>query len=117
MRFRTALLTLGLALAATVAVHAQDSGNGPDRRTRMMFRDITLTEAQQAKVDSILAHYRAQMPASPGGRPDSATMATRRAAMQHQWADIRAVLTKEQQATFDRNLEEMRNRMGQRQNN
>jgi Spy/CpxP family protein refolding chaperone len=83
---------------------------------QMMFKDITLTAAQKGKVDSVMAHYRAQMtPPTSGQRPDSAAMAARRSLMQKQNADIRALLTVEQRPTFDRNLEEMKNAMQRRQ--
>jgi Spy/CpxP family protein refolding chaperone len=42
-------------------------------------------------------------------------MATRRSLMQQQSADIRALLTREQQPIFDRNLEELRSAMRRRQ--
>jgi Spy/CpxP family protein refolding chaperone len=120
MKLRSALLALVLAVAAVPLVHAQDPSpaqRGPgDRRMQMMFKDITLTPAQQTRVDSVLAHYRTQMgPMTPGSPPDSAAMAARRSLMQKQSADIRALLTREQQPVFDRNLEEMRAAMQRRQ--
>jgi Spy/CpxP family protein refolding chaperone len=52
------------------------------------------------------------MPAfTPGSRPDSAERERRRAVMMKQQADIRGVLTAEQQAVYDRNVAEMRARM------
>jgi Spy/CpxP family protein refolding chaperone len=116
MRFRGALVAFLLALMAAPMAHAQDRAQGRERRMEMMFKDITLTEAQKTKVDSVMAHYRTQMaPMTPGVRPDSAGMASRRSLMQKQNTDIRLLLTPAQQPIFDRNIEEMRNAMQRRQ--
>lgn len=118
MKLRAALVAFILALVAAPLVQAQERGQagGGERRVQMMFKDITLTATQQAGVDSIMAHYRKEMgPATPGSRPDSAATAARRSLMQKQNSDIRALLTREQQSVFDRNLVEMRNAMQRRQ--
>jgi Spy/CpxP family protein refolding chaperone len=121
MKFRTAFLTIGLMLGGLSAAHAQGQGQGQSpsefqqRRMQMMFKDITLTPAEQAKVDSIMGVYRAKMPPrTPGSAPDSAAMAARRTVMEKQNADIRAVLTKDQQPVFDKNLQDMNAMMQQR---
>jgi Spy/CpxP family protein refolding chaperone len=117
MKLRSVLIAMILALVALPAAQAQGPGGGGmgERRMQMMFKDITLSQAQKAKVDSIVAVYRAQMgPMNPGTPPDSASMAHRRSLMQKQNADIRALLTPEQQPVFDRNVEEMRNTMQRR---
>ena len=79
------------------------------RQNEMLFKGITLTAAQQAKVDSIQAKGREEMMAMmQGGGQDRAAL--REVMMQtraKQMADIRGVLTAEQQATFDKNLAEM----------
>lgn len=110
--------TACLALVA-IAPGAQAQGGGPGGRGRMtevLFKDITLTDAQKAKVDSITTHYREQMMAmgGMGGPPDSATMAKRREVSAKQNADLRVVLDAEQQKVFDKNVAEMGNRMGRR---
>ena len=78
------------------------------------LRNITLTDAQRAQVDSIRARYRAQLDSLRGsrsdGRPDPDTRRRFREIMEQQFADIRAVLTPDQQAVFDKNLEELRSR-------
>jgi len=112
MRAYSFLVSALLALAATAA-QAQGPGGrgGPGRRMELLFKDITLTPAQQAKVDSIQARYRSERPSfTPGTPPDSATRDKVRALFQRERDDIRAVLTADQQKTFDRNLEEMRQR-------
>ena len=115
MRAYSFLLSALLALAATAAQAQEPGGRGgpgrPGRRMELLFKDITLTPAQQAKVDSIQARYRSERPSfTPGTPPDSATRDKVRALFQHERDDIRAVLTADQQKTFDRNLEEMRQR-------
>ncbi len=108
-----------LALTAIAPnAHAQGGGmaGGRGRMTEMLFKDVTLNDAQRTKVDSIVAHYRDQMPqrADMSGPPDSAAMAKRREVMSKQNADLRALLDPEQQKVFDKNVTEMGNRMGRR---
>jgi len=110
MRAYTLLLTTLLPFAATAA-QAQTPMRGGARRMELLFKDITLTQAQQAKVDSIQARYRSERPSfTPGTPPDSATREKIRALFQRERDDLRAVLTSDQQKTFDRNVEEMRQR-------
>ena len=118
MKLRTAFVAFLLAVLAVPASQAQDRGpgGGGERRIQMMFKGITLTPVQKTSVDSIIAEYRRQAgPMTPDARPDSTARANRRAMMQKQNADIRALLTREQQPIFDRNLEEMRSMMQRRQ--
>lgn len=79
------------------------------RQNEMLFKGITLTAAQQAKVDSIQAKGREEMMAMmQGGGQDRAAL--REVMMQtraKQMADIRGVLTAEQKTAFDKNLAEM----------
>ena len=125
-----ARLAIGLALAAAVpALAAAQQGGGPQggpprgpgggRGMRMLLEGITLDAAQQAKVDSIRAVFvergaGARRDRSAGGdaqaRPDSAAMTARRQMMQEQQDAVRAVLTPEQQKTFDANVEKVRQR-------
>jgi len=81
----------------------------------MLLQGITLTPEEQTRVDSINAYYMAQMPAfTPGQRPDSTTRAQMRALGVQRDAAVRAVLNTEQQAIWDRNVAQMRQRMQQR---
>lgn len=83
-------------------------GGGGQRRMQALLNGITLTAAQQAKFDSISTRYQGQMPAfTPGMPPDSASMARRRELGQRRDAELRAVLTHEQQEIWDRNLANM----------
>jgi Spy/CpxP family protein refolding chaperone len=113
-RSRFGLTVLLALLAAPLAAQGGGGqGNFAAMRMQAMLKDITLTAAQQSKVDSIAADYRGKMPAfTPGVRPDSSSRAQRREMMQHHDADIRAVLTAEQQPIWDRNAADMRVRMG-----
>ena len=84
------------------------------RRMGGLFRDIDLTDAQKTQIKAIHERYRPQMQAlrpttrrergDSAARPDSATRVQARELMTRQQADIRAVLTTAQQATFDRNV-------------
>lgn len=76
MRSRIAVLFIPFVLLAATVAAAQTQGAGPgggggfgQRRTQRLFQGITLTAEQQAKVDSITAKYRAQMPAFTPGTP------------------------------------------------
>jgi Spy/CpxP family protein refolding chaperone len=111
-----ALLLLGgsAALAQTPAAPAGPGGFAA-RRMQRLLQGITLTAAQQAKIDSITARYQPQLPAVTSGTfPDSATRAKMRAVYDRQDAEIRAVLTADQQKVWDDNLAQMRARMQQR---
>jgi Spy/CpxP family protein refolding chaperone len=114
-----ATLTLSTLVALSAAVaHAQPvtkdpagqppAGGGQGRgagRMQMLFEGITLTEAQTKSRDSISAAFREKMQGAQGE--------DRRAIMQDQQKAIRAILTPEQQKTYDANVEKMRaNRPG-----
>jgi Spy/CpxP family protein refolding chaperone len=121
MRSRIAAVSVGLMLAAAALAGAQSPGGGmggggfAQRRMQRLLQGITLTADQRAKVDSITARYRAQMPSfTPGTPPDSATRAKMRSLMGNQDEEIRALLTPDQQKVWDQNVTEMRNRMQQR---
>ena len=122
-------VVLALGAASTVAQAQEASQQGQPgqqggqpgtpnrgmRRMQMLMEGITLTAEQQARVDSIIAAFRPQMPVvTPGERPDSATMARGRELTLRQDSTIRAVLTAEQQTVFDRNVETVRNMRNRR---
>lgn len=92
------------------------------RGMQMLFEGITLTAAQQTQVDSITAKYRAErqklMPnGMQGGPPDDATRAKMGEMMNKQSAEIRAILSADQQKLFDANVEKRKQMMQQRQGN
>jgi Spy/CpxP family protein refolding chaperone len=122
MKSRFTLLTavlLGLSVAPVVAQNppgppsgGMGQGRMPGRRMQMLLNGITLTTEQQAKVDSIQAAFRAQMPAfTPGVPPDSATRAQRMELMRKQDVEIRAVLTPDQQVIWDKNVADAQSMM------
>jgi Spy/CpxP family protein refolding chaperone len=94
----------------SVAGRGRGGGRGGDQA---LLRGITLSADQQQRVDAIRARYRSQMEQARqaggdggGGRGQMGTM------MEQQQAEIRAVLTADQQAQFDRNVTEMRSQRG-----
>jgi Spy/CpxP family protein refolding chaperone len=106
---RLAAIVAMAAFAPVVAHAQQDAGQGGGRGGRMsamLFNGITLTDAQQKQIDSIRTAYRPQMQSAGQDRN------ARRDLMQKQTADYRTVLTPDQQTTFDKNLADMRSRMG-----
>jgi len=82
----------------------------------MLLKGITLSDQQKAKLDSLQESHRVErMAFTPGAPADSAQMAARRAMMRRHNDEIRALLTPEQQKVFDKNLEDMRAMMQNRQ--
>ena len=126
MKNRVMSLVAGLMIAGATAAFAQapgtgqGQGGGPNRaamRMQALLQGITVTPAQQQRMDSINTAFQSQMPAfTPGVRPDSASMAQRRAIGARRDSTLRAVLTPDQQAIWDRNLETMRANAPQRPN-
>jgi Spy/CpxP family protein refolding chaperone len=111
MRIMRLAAVLAIAAVSPVIAHAQQDGGGGGRGGggRMMtalFNGITLTDAEQKQVDSIRAAYQPQMQSAGQDR------GARRDLMQKQTADFRSVLTSDQQTTFDKNLADLRSRMG-----
>lgn len=80
------------------------------RADEMLFKDITLSTDQRTRIDSIRASYRAQMEQLRQSGGDRSQM---RPLMEKQQADIRAVLTPDQQTVYDKNVADMRARMQQ----
>ncbi len=109
-------------------------GRGGMMMEQMLFKGITLTDAQKAKLDSLHKAQQTAMEAQRGqGRPDFAAiraarekgdtvtanklMAEQRAKMEAQHeahlATVRAILTPEQQKQFDANVAEMKQHQGE----
>lgn len=88
-------------------------GPGGFRGEQALLRNITLTADQQQRVDSIRARYRAQMEQmrEQSGGDRTAMRGQMRTMMEKQQAEIRDVLTPEQQRQFDQNVADMRARM------
>ena len=129
-RFAITLATVALVCAAAPA-HAQPpaGGGGGGRggmmnaqaQREMMFKDIILTAEQQAQIKEIDAKYqpqldkmRADMRAArqSGQQMAPESMQKMRDVRTEQRKAIRDLLTPDQQATFDRNVEAMSQRRG-----
>ena len=122
-----AALCVGMtSVAAAQGAPPQGQGQGEMRRGGgmggMLLKDITLTEAQKDQIKTIREKYvpkqmelRKAVQAT-GGPPDEATRAKMMELQNQQSAEIRAILTADQQKTFDHNLHEMKERMDARRN-
>lgn len=116
-----AFLTLSLGVTAEAQGGGMGGGMGggrgnaqemQQRQREMMFKDITLTEAQTKAVDSIQAatreKQREMMQAAMGGGGDrQAMMAHVQEMRTAERTAIRALLTKEQAEQFDKNVAAM----------
>lgn len=120
---RISALGAALILAVAPMANAQagggmGGGRGGARMMETLFKGIELTDVQKTQIDSIQAAYRAKMPArTPGQAPDPSARTAMRETMQKETADLRQVLTPDQQKVFDKNVEEMRNRRRERPSN
>jgi protein CpxP len=126
---RIATLAFALCAGMTSVAAAQGQpepkeGQGEMRRGGgmggMLLKDITLTDAQKEQVKTIREKYvprqlelRKAVQAT-GGPPDEATRAKMTELQSQQSTEIRAILTPDQQKTFDNNLHEMKERMDAR---
>jgi Spy/CpxP family protein refolding chaperone len=121
-----AALCVGItSIAAAQATEPQGQGQG-DRRGGgmggMLLKDINLTDAQKTQIKTIREKYAPQQlelrksVQATGGPPDDATRTKMMDLQTKQAAEIRAVLTADQQTAFDKNLAEMKARMDARKN-
>ena len=123
---RIAALAAALCVGMTSVAAAQ--GTEPPQQGRgggmggMLLKDINLTDAQKAQVKTIREKYVPQLQElrkasqATGGPPDEATRTKMMDIQTKQTTEIRAILTADQQATFDKNLAEMKARMANRAN-
>jgi Spy/CpxP family protein refolding chaperone len=121
MMFVAAVLVSGSAAVAQAQQGPGGQGQGrggmnSQREMEVLFKDITLTTDQQAKLKEVQAKYDPQM-----AKMREEMMAARQSGQQlgpeamqkmrdlrtEQRAAMRAVLTADQQAVFDKNLAEM----------
>ncbi len=120
MRAIRMLLAMALVFVAMPAAAQGGMGQGGQggqgrggqmgqRQNAMLFKDITLSEAQKAKIDSLQSANREAMMAmmQGGGMQDPANRGKAAEMRTKLNADIRAVLTPEQQTQFDKNVAEM----------
>jgi Spy/CpxP family protein refolding chaperone len=126
---RIATLAAALCVGMTTVAAAQGTpqqGQGEMRRGGgmggMLLKDITLTDAQKAQVKTIRDKYVPQLQElrksaqAVGGPPDEATRGKMMDIQSKQAAEIRAILTADQQVQFDKNLAEMKAHAAERRN-
>ena len=116
------VIVAAAALASAVPAYAQGGGGGggmqmspADRAARqkeMLFKDITLTAAQSAKIDTIMLQAGAkQQGAMMAARNGGGDMASMRESMQKMNAErndaLKALFTDEQKKKFDENVAAM----------
>ncbi len=120
----TAVLCVGMtSVAAAQGAPPQGQGQGEMRRGGGMggrlLKDITLTDAQKEQVKTIREKYLPQQlelrkTAQATGSMDDATRTRMMDLQTQQAAEIRAILTADQQKVFDHNLHEMKEDMDAR---
>jgi Spy/CpxP family protein refolding chaperone len=113
-------------IAAAQGTEPQGQAQGEMRRGGgmggMLLKDITLTDAQKTQAKAIREKYLPQQmelrkaAQAVGGPPDEATRNKMRDLQAKQTAELRAILTADQQAVFDKNLATMKDRMDSRKN-
>src|ERR1044072_3416060 len=127
---RIATLAAALCVGMTTVAAAQSTepqqgrgeGRGGGRMSEWLLKDINLTDAQKDQLKTIREKYVPQQMElrkavqATGGPPDEATRAKMMALQQKQSAEIRAILTADQQVVFDKNVAAMKARMAERRN-
>ena len=116
---RIAALGVALVVGAAVSAHAQGGGagmgGGRGGRGNMLMVgiDSTLSPDQKAKVAEVMAKYAPEQQAIRDMmQTDREGAMKKRVELSGKMnPEIRAILSKEQQATFDKNLEEQAKRM------
>ena len=115
---RIAALGVALVVGSAVSAHAQGGagmGGGRGGRGNMLMVgiDSTLSPDQKAKVAEVMAKYAPEQQAIRDMmQTDREGAMKKRVELSGKMnPEIRAILSKEQQATFDKNLEEQTKRM------
>ena len=120
-----AVLCVGMTTLAAAQSTEPQKGQGEGRRgggmSGWLLKDINLTDAQKDQVKTIREKYLPQQlelrkSAQATGSVDDATRAQMADLQQKQAAEIRAILTPDQQVIFDRNLAAMKEKMAERKN-
>jgi Spy/CpxP family protein refolding chaperone len=124
IRIATLVAALCVGMTTIAAAQGRPEGQGEGRRGGamggMLLQGITLTDAQKDQIKTIREKYLPQQmelrksAQAVGGPPDEATRAKMTALQNQQVAEIRAILTADQQAVFDKNLADMKARMAAR---
>ncbi len=125
---RIATLAIALCAGMTSIASAQGRPEPQGQGGRgggmggMLLKDITLTDAQKDQIKTIREKYMPQQmelrkaAQATGTAPDEATRTKMMDLQTRQAADIRAVLTADQQSIFDKNMADMKARMETRRN-
>jgi Spy/CpxP family protein refolding chaperone len=126
---RIATLAIALCAGMTSIASAQgrpepqgQGGRGGGGMGGMLLKDITLTDAQKDQIKTIREKYLPQQmelrkaAQATGSAPDEATRTRMMDLQTRQAADIRALLTADQQTIFDKNMADMKARMESRRN-
>ena len=118
------IATLAIAFCAGItSVGAAQGQPEPGKQGRggsmggKLLEGITLTDAQKEQVKVIREKYVPQLvqlrkAEQAGGKPDEAIRAQMADIKSKQTAELRAILTADQQVIFDRNLAEMKSHSG-----
>jgi Spy/CpxP family protein refolding chaperone len=124
IRIATLVAALCVGMTTIAAAQSTEPQQGQsEARGRgmggMILKDITLTDAQKAQVKTIRDKYVPQQmelrkAAQATGSYDDATRAKMMDLQTKQAAEIRAILTADQQTQFDKNVAEMKARMDAR---
>ena len=108
-----AALLVGGAVTASAQAPAQQGQAG--RRPNMQLNGIELTDAQKTKLEAIQKKYQPEMQAiresMQNGADRAETMKKMADLRDRSSTEIRAILTPEQQAVFDKNVAEQKARM------
>lgn len=109
-----AVLFVGMASFARAQDSAAGDSHGPNMRA-MMMNSITLTAAQQFRIDAVERKYGQQIAAlhaeERNGGDVQAVGEKMRDVRKHEFEEIKTVLTADQRSIFDKNVEDMRARM------
>jgi protein CpxP len=125
IRIATLAFSLCAGMTSIAAAQGQPEGGkgqGEMRRGERggwLLKDITLTDAQKNQVKTIREKYvprqlELRKAVQATGTEDEATRAKIMELQNQQAADIRAILTPDQQKVFDHNLHEMKEHMDAR---
>ncbi len=117
---RIAVIVAALLITSAAGVRAQGAmQQGGQSRRNVQLDGIELTDAQKSRLDEIQKKYQPEMMAlrtelQNGG--DRAELIRKSSALRDRSsADIRAILTPDQQVVFDKHTAEMKARMEQAQ--
>lgn len=107
-----AVLTLGLVAAPALSAQGAPGQSRSGGMQNRALQGITLTPEQQTQVDAIVAKTRAALPEmTPGTPPSEADREKIMKISTESLNEVRAVLTPDQQAVFDKNVAAMKERM------